>query len=146
MSSLAIEKIMEYLPHRYPFLLIDRVESYVPNANLVAIKNVTANENFFNGHFPGRPIMPGVLILESLAQATGILISLSEDNPKMAGLYYLLGINNARFKKVVLPGDQLTLKVTMERKIKDVYKFSASASVSKDQVATAEILTTGRNQ
>ena len=146
MSSLAIEKIMEYLPHRYPFLLIDRVESYVPNANLVAIKNVTVNENFFDGHFPDRPIMPGVLILESLAQATGILISLSEDNPKMAGLYYLLGINNARFKKVVLPGDQLTLKVTMERKIKDVYKFSASASVSKDQVATAEILTTGRNQ
>ena len=146
MSSLAIEKIMECLPHRYPFLLIDRVESYVPNANLVAIKNVTVNENFFDGHFPDRPIMPGVLILESLAQATGILISLSEDNPKMAGLYYLLGINNARFKKVVLPGDQLTLKVTMERKIKDVYKFSASASVSKDQVATAEILTTGRSQ
>ena len=146
MSSLAIEKIMEYLPHRYPFLLIDRVESYVPNANIVAIKNVTVNENFFDGHFPDRPIMPGVLILESLAQATGILISLSEDNPKMAGLYYLLGINNARFKKVVLPGDQLTLKVTMERKIKDVYKFSASASVSKYQVATAEILTTGRNQ
>ena len=146
MSSLAIEKIMECLPHRYPFLLIDRVESYVPNANLVAIKNVTVNENFFDGHFPDRPIMPGVLILESLAQATGILISLSEDNPKMAGLYYLLGINNARFKKVVLPGDQLTLRVAMDRKIKDVYKFSASASVSKDQVATAEILTTGRSQ
>lgn len=145
MSALGIEKIMEHLPHRYPFLLVDRVESYVANSNLIAVKNVTASENYFEGHFPGKPIMPGVLIIESLAQATGLLISLSEDNQKMDGLYYLLGINNARFKRMVLPGDVLTLEVTMLRKIRDVYKFSAMASVAGDEVATAEILTTGRN-
>ena len=145
MSVLGIEKIMEHLPHRYPFLLVDRVESYVANSNLIAVKNVTASENYFEGHFPGKPIMPGVLIIESLAQATGLLISLSEDNQKMDGLYYLLGINNARFKRMVVPGDVLTLEVTMLRKIRDVYKFSAMASVAGDEVATAEILTTGRN-
>ena len=145
MSALGIEKIMEHLPHRYPFLLVDRVESYVANSSLIAVKNVTASENYFEGHFPGKPIMPGVLIIESLAQATGLLISLSEDNQKMDGLYYLLGINNARFKRMVVPGDVLTLEVTMLRKIRDVYKFSAMASVAGDEVATAEILTTGRN-
>lgn len=146
MSALSIEKIMEHLPHRYPFLLVDRVESYVVNSNLIAKKNVTASENYFEGHFPSKPIMPGVLILESLAQATGILISLSEKNPEVDGLYYLLGINNARFKKIVVPGDVLTLEVTMRRKIRDVYKFSAAASVAGNEVATAEILTTGRNK
>ncbi len=145
MSALGIEKILEHLPHRYPFLLVDRVESYVANSNLIALKNVTASENYFEGHFPGKPIMPGVLIIESLAQATGLLISLSEDNQKVDGLYYLLGINNARFKRMVVPGDVLTLEVTMLRKIRDVYKFSAMASVAGDEVATAEILTTGRN-
>ena len=89
--------------------------------------------------------MPGVLIIESLAQATGLLISLSEDNQKEDGLYYLLGVNNARFKRMVVPGDVLTLEVTMLRKIRDVYKFSAMACVAGDEVATAEILTTGRN-
>ena len=146
MSALGIEKIMEHLPHRYPFLLVDRVESYVANSNLVAVKNVTASENYFEGHFPGQPIMPGVLIIESLAQATGILISLSENNPKNDGVYYLLGINNARFKRIVVPGDMLTLEVTMVRKIRDVYKFSGVASVAGEEVATAEILTTGRNK
>ena len=145
MSALGIEKIMEHLPHRYPFLLVDRVESYVANSNLIAVKNVTASENYFEGHFPGKPIMPGVLIIESLAQATGLLISLSENNQKVDGLYYLLGINNARFKRMVVPGDVLTLEVTMLRKIRDVYKFSAMACVAGDEVATAEILTTGRN-
>ena len=145
MSALAIDKIMEHLPHRYPFLLVDRVESYVVNSSLRAVKNVTANEKFFQGHFPDRLIMPGVLILESLAQATGILISLSENNPEMSGLYYLLGVNNARFKKIVVPGDVLTLEVTMDRRIREVYKISAAARVAGDEVATAEILTTGRN-
>ena len=145
MSALAIETIMEHLPHRYPFLLVDRVESYVVNSSLRAVKNVTANENFFQGHFPDRLITPGVLILESLAQATGILISLSENNPEMSGLYYLLGVNNARFRKTVVPGDVLTLEVTMDRRIREVYKISASALVAGDEVATAEILTTGRN-
>ena len=146
MSALSIEKIMEHLPHRYPFLLVDKVESYVVNSNLTAVKNVTGSENYFEGHFPGKPIMPGVLIIESLAQATGILISLSENNVEMNGLYYLLGINNARFKKTVVPGDVLTLEVTMSRKIRDVYKFSTAALVGGDEVATAEILTTGRSK
>ena len=141
-----IEKIMLMIPHRYPFLLVDSVESYVVNSNLTAVKNVTGNENYFEGHFPGKPIMPGVLIIESLAQATGILISLSENNPEINGLYYLLGVNNARFKKIVVPGDVLTLEVTMSRKIRDVYKFSAAARVAGYEVATAEILTTGRNK
>tara|TARA_Y100001970_G_scaffold79816_1_gene101489 strand:- start:282 stop:722 length:441 start_codon:yes stop_codon:yes gene_type:complete len=146
MSALGIEKIMEHLPHRYPFLLVDRVESYVANSNLIAVKNVTASENYFEGHFPGQPIMPGVLIIESLAQATGILISLSENNQKKDGVYYLLGINNARFKRMVVPGDVLTLEVTMVRKIRDVYKFSGVACVAGEEVACAEILTTGRNK
>ena len=144
MSALGIEKIMEHLPHRYPFLLVDRVESYVANSNLIAVKNVTASENYFEGHFPGQPIMPGVLIIESLAQATGILISLSENNQKKDGVYYLLGINNARFKRMVVPGDVLTLEVTMVRKIRDVYKFSGVACVAGEEVASAEILTTGK--
>ena len=146
MSALGIEKIMEHLPHRYPFLLVDRVESYVANSNLIAVKNVTASENYFEGHFPGQPIMPGVLIIESLAQATGILISLSENNQKKDGVYYLLGINNARFKRMVAPGDVLTLEVTMVRKIRDVYKFSGVACVAGEEVASAEILTTGKNK
>ena len=146
MSALGIEKIMEHLPHRYPFLLVDRVESYVANSNLIAVKNVTASENYFEGHFPGQPIMPGVLIIESLAQATGILISLSENNQKKDGVYYLLGINNARFKRMVVPGDVLTLEVTMVRKIRDVYKFSGVACVAGEEVASAEILTTGKNK
>jgi len=146
MSSLSIENIIECLPHRYPFLLIDRVESVVPNSSLVAIKNVTANENFFQGHFPQKAVMPGVLILESLAQATGVLIWHSENDSANQGLYYLLGINEARFKKPVVPGDQLKLEVVMERKIKDIYKFKGTATVDGEMVARAEILTTGQNQ
>lgn len=136
---------MESLPHRYPFLLIDKVEECVANSRLVAVKNVTMNEFFFQGHFPQKPVMPGVLILESMAQATGVLICYSEGSTESDGLYYLLGINEARFKKIVEPGDQMKIDVVMKRKIKDIYKFSCVATVNEEEVATAEILTTGKN-
>lgn len=136
---------MESLPHRYPFLLIDKVEECVANSRLVAVKNVTMNEFFFQGHFPQKPVMPGVLILESMAQATGVLICYSEGSTESNGLYYLLGINEARFKKIVKPGDQMKIDVVMKRKIKDIYKFSCVATVNEEEVATAEILTTGKN-
>ena len=142
---MSIESIMEALPHRYPFLLIDRIEECVANSRLVAIKNVTMNEFFFQGHFPEKPVMPGVLILESMAQATGVLICYSEGGVETDGLYYLLGINEARFKKIVQPGDQMKIDVVMERKIKDVYKFHCVAEVNGEEVATAKILTTGKN-
>jgi len=142
---MSIEKIMESLPHRYPFLLIDKVEECVANSRLVAVKNVTMNEFFFQGHFPQKPVMPGVLILESMAQATGVLICYSEGSTESNGLYYLLGINEARFKKIVKPGDQMKIDVVMKRKIKDIYKFSCVATVNEEEVATAEILTTGKN-
>ena len=136
---------MESLPHRYPFLLIDKVEECVANSRLVAVKNVTMNEFFFQGHFPQKPVMPGVLILESMAQSTGVLICYSEGSTESDGLYYLLGINEARFKKIVEPGDQMKIDVVMKRKIKDIYKFSCVATVNEEEVATAEILTTGKN-
>jgi len=142
---MSIDKIMESLPHRYPFLLIDKVEECIANSRLLAVKNVTMNEFFFQGHFPQKPVMPGVLILESMAQATGVLICYSEGSNESDGLYYLLGINEARFKKIVQPGDQMKIRVDMKRKIKDVYKFSCVATVNEEEVATAEILTTGKN-
>ena len=146
MSELSIEKIMESIPHRYPFLLIDKVVKCIPNKELIALKNVSGNEYFFQGHFPNKPIMPGVLILESMAQATGVLISYSENNKDKGGLYYLLGIEKARFKRNVIPGDQLKLEISMERKIKDIYKFGAKAIVDNAEVASAEILTTGKKE
>ena len=146
MSDLSIEKIMESIPHRYPFLLIDKVVKCIPNKELIALKNVSGNEYFFQGHFPNKPIMPGVLILESMAQATGVLISYSENNKDKGGLYYLLGIEKARFKRNVIPGDQLKLEISMERKIKDIYKFGAKAIVDNAEVASAEILTTGKKE
>jgi 3-hydroxyacyl-[acyl-carrier-protein] dehydratase len=111
-----IREILNYLPHRFPFLLIDRVVSCEPGKNIVAIKNVTINEPYFQGHFPGNPVMPGVMIMEALAQAAAILsfLSLNRDSTQNL-LYYFVGIDKARFKKVVVPGDQLTLDVAMTR-------------------------------
>ncbi|MFK8068135.1 MAG: 3-hydroxyacyl-ACP dehydratase FabZ [Gammaproteobacteria bacterium] len=137
-----INEIKTLLPHRYPMLLIDKVVDCVPNESLVGLKNVTINEPFFSGHFPTKPIMPGVLILEALAQATGVLAfySLNEqltDNT----LYYLVGIDKARFKRPVEPGDQLHLEITQTREIKGIYKFDAVAKVEGKVVVTAEIMT-----
>jgi 3-hydroxyacyl-[acyl-carrier-protein] dehydratase len=143
MTSMEIREILNYLPHRFPFLLIDRVVSCEPGKNIVAIKNVTINEPYFQGHFPGNPVMPGVMIMEALAQAAAILsfLSLNRDSTQNL-LYYFVGIDKARFTKVVVPGDQLTLDVAMTRKVRGIAKFETVAKVGEDVVAEAELLCT----
>jgi 3-hydroxyacyl-[acyl-carrier-protein] dehydratase len=134
-----IHRIFEFLPHRYPFLLVDRVIECVPNERLRAIKNVTINEPYFAGHFPQRPVMPGVLIVEAMAQATGLLAFRSVGVPPENILYYLVGINKAKFRRPVEPGDQLLLEVSIRRSLKGVWCFDASATVDGNSVAVAEI-------
>jgi 3-hydroxyacyl-[acyl-carrier-protein] dehydratase len=133
-----IQEIMGYLPHRYPFLLIDRVLQFVPEKSLLGIKNVTINEPFFEGHFPTKAVMPGVLIVEALAQAAGILAYKSTGTSSDA-LFYLGAIENARFKKMVVPGDQLHLQVDIERRRGHVWKFKGVATVLGEVVCTAEM-------
>jgi len=141
-----ILEIMQYLPHRYPFLLLDRVLSFTPGQALTALKNVTYNEPFFPGHFPQRPIMPGVLILEALAQATGVLaFKTAQELPDANAMYYLVGIDKARFKQPVQPGDQLILQVSLERMRRDVGRFLGEASVDGKIVAAAELLCAKRS-
>jgi len=145
MEDLDISTILDTLPHRYPFLLIDRVIEYTAFESITAIKNVSINEPFFQGHFPGHPIMPGVLILESMAQATGMLAFYSNKARSEFGhVYYLVGIDKARFKKPVTAGDQLVLKATLTRELRGIYRFEASATVNNVVVATAEFMTTER--
>lgn len=141
MNSMDIYEVMKHLPHRYPFLLIDRVLDFTPGESLTAIKNVTVNEPFFPGHFPHRPVFPGVLMLEALAQATGILaFKTTEDLPSDESLYYFVGIDNARFKKPVEPGDQLLMEVTVLKRKRDMWKFTAKASVDGKVVCSAELM------
>ena len=138
---LEITEILKRLPHRYPFLLVDRVLDYKLGEYLVALKNVTINEPYFTGHFPGHPIMPGVLILEALAQATGILAFKTADAyPEDGTLYYLVGIDEARFKQPVVPGDQLQLSVRILKSKRGIYKLTGEASVAGGIVATAELM------
>ena len=141
MSRMTIEEIKEYLPHRYPFLLIDRVDEYEKDKRLVAIKNVTANEPFFPGHFPHYHVMPGVLIVEAMAQAAAVL-SLRSLGHKNDGkwVYYFVGIDGARFKRPVVPGDTLTLEVTAGREGRGIAKFSALAKVGGELAAEAELI------
>ena len=143
MSDIDIHQIQRILPHRYPFLLIDRVLECRPREALVAIKNVTINEAFFQGHFPHRPVMPGVLILEAMAQATGLLAFHSMgSNSNEDTMYYLVGVDKARFKRPVEPGDQLVIEVSLLREIRSIWKFSASAKVGGRLVSSAELMTT----
>jgi 3-hydroxyacyl-[acyl-carrier-protein] dehydratase len=136
-----IHEILKFLPHRYPFLLIDRVIKIEMGKALTAIKNVTMNESFFNGHFPGRPVMPGVLILEAMAQAGGVLAYKSTNtSPEDGVLYYFAGIDNARFRRVVEPGDQLRLEVKVLRTKRDIWKLEGSAYVGEDLVCSAEFM------
>ncbi|QQS55826.1 MAG: 3-hydroxyacyl-ACP dehydratase FabZ [Candidatus Competibacteraceae bacterium] len=136
-----IQEILEYLPHRYPFLLVDRVLAIEPGLSLIGLKNVSFNEPFFLGHFPQRPIMPGVLILEALAQATGILAFKSDGvRPDRQSMYYLAGVDNARFKRPVGPGDQLILEVRLERIKRDIGKFICEAKVDGQLAASAELM------
>ncbi|MBN2689697.1 MAG: 3-hydroxyacyl-ACP dehydratase FabZ [Gammaproteobacteria bacterium] len=143
MKQLDIHAILEYLPHRYPFLLVDRVLDYTPGESLTALKNVTQNEPFFQGHFPEQPVMPGVMMLEALAQAAGILIFLTSNtkpSKEKEGLFYFAGIDNARFKKVVEPGDQLTLRIDIVRNRRELWKFSAKALVGEELACSAELI------
>jgi len=139
-----IQKIMSLLPHRYPFLLVDRVVDVDPGKHLVGYKNVSINEPFFTGHFPAKPVMPGVLIIEALAQATGLLAMESSDVDKEA-IYYLVGVDKARFKRPVVPGDQLKLEVDVIKTRREIWVFDAKASVDGKVVASAEIMCTARD-
>jgi 3-hydroxyacyl-[acyl-carrier-protein] dehydratase len=135
-------RIQELLPHRYPFLLVDRVLELEPNQRILAVKNVSINEPFFQGHFPGHPVMPGVLVLEALAQAGGLLTQLSAGDAEAGDekLFYLVKIDNARFSRMVIPGDQLMLEVRLKRMIRNMAMYECSASVDGKQVASADIL------
>ena len=128
------------LPHRYPFLLLDRVTAFQANQTLTAIKNVTMNEPFFQGHFPGFPVMPGVLITEALAQACGTLAILSEGGRNDKEIYFFAGIDNARFKRQVIPGDQLVFEVELLQSKRGIGKFKAVAKVDGQVAAEAEIM------
>ena len=141
MLTLDIHEILEHLPHRYPFLLIDRVIECEPGKRLVGIKNVSYNEPYFTGHFPQRPVMPGVLILEALAQATGILaFKTMGRTPDENSLYYFVGIDKGRFKQPVNPGDQLHLEVEYVKQMRGIWKFSGKALVDGNVVCSAELM------
>ena len=138
---LDVRRIAQLLPHRFPFLLIDRVLSCEVGKRLTALKNVTVNEPFFQGHFPGHPVMPGVLVIEALAQASGALVQLSaSDDPNQPALFYLVKIDKARFSRIVVPGDQLILEVEQKRTLKRMGLFWGQAKVDGQVVAEAELL------
>ncbi|MBS1160940.1 MAG: 3-hydroxyacyl-[acyl-carrier-protein] dehydratase [Proteobacteria bacterium] len=141
-----IQEILEHLPHRYPFLLVDRVLELEPNKSIHAYKNVTINEPFFVGHFPHHPVMPGVLIMEALAQAAGILSFKSmNEKPSPDTVFYFAGIDEARFKKPVVPGDQLHLHIQLERQMRGVWKFIAEARVDGQLAASAKLMCAKRD-
>jgi 3-hydroxyacyl-[acyl-carrier-protein] dehydratase len=140
-DRLDIKAIMAQLPHRYPFLLVDRVMECVAGQHCLALKNVTVNEPFFQGHFPHRPVMPGVLIIEALAQAAGILaFKTAKVVPDVNTLFYFVAIDNARFRKPVEPGDQMILRVELKRSFKGIWKFDGVATVEGKEVASAEMM------
>jgi len=142
-ALLDIHEVKNYLPHRYPFLLVDRVIEATPETKLTALKNVTYNEPFFEGHFPSRPVMPGVLIIEALAQASAIMASYGSGNVDTDNrIYYFTGIDKARFKRPVEPGDQLIFEVELIRRIKNMWKCSATAKVDGKLAASAELMFT----
>lgn len=154
MSSMDIEDIRRYLPHRYPFLLIDRILEVEAGSHIIALKNVSANEPFFQGHFPEKAVMPGVLVVEAMAQASGILGVKSgkkalglPDEPEEDGIYFFVGIDKARFRKVVVPGDQLILDVRLTNSRRGIWSFSAKATVNGELVCEADIMCTsaGKN-
>jgi 3-hydroxyacyl-[acyl-carrier-protein] dehydratase len=140
-EKLDIEAIMRQLPHRYPFLLVDRVMECEPGKHVLALKNVTFNEPFFQGHFPHRPVMPGVLIIEALAQAAGVLaFKTAKVIPDDDTRFYFVAIDNARFRKPVEPGDQLIMKVRFRRALKGIWRFDGVAEVDGKEVASAEMM------
>jgi 3-hydroxyacyl-[acyl-carrier-protein] dehydratase len=135
-----IQEIMSLLPHRYPFLLVDRVVEFIPNKRAVGIKNVTFNEPFFPGHFPGRPVMPAVLIMEALAQTGGVLALKSLPEDERTGSVFFTGIDEARFRRPVVPGDQLRLVLDVLKHRREIWVFAAEAFVGDERVAEARIM------
>lgn len=146
--NLDIEAILERLPHRFPFLLVDRVMSLSVGDSIVALKNVTINEAFFAGHFPSHPVMPGVLVIEALAQAGGLLAweSASAEEQGSLTILYLAGVEKARFKRPVVPGDQLVLKADLTKRRRDIWRFDCAAEVDGQAVAECEILMVSRKE
>ncbi len=141
MAEMDIGEILKYLPHRYPMLLIDRVVEFQHGQSLVAIKNVSYNEPYFQGHFPNRPVMPAVIILEAMAQATGILVLRSMDKlPSEKSIYYFVGIDDARFRRPVEPGDQLRIEVNLLRSLRGIWKLRSNASVDGEIVASGDLM------
>ena len=144
--ELDVKQVMELLPHRYPFLLIDRVVGHEVGESLSAIKNVTINEPFFEGHFPGQPIMPGVLVLEAMAQATGLLACLKMGGAEDNRLYMLVGIDKARFRGQVVPGDQLQIEIRLKREMRGIGMFDCQALVDGEVVAEAEMMCSSQDR
>lgn len=143
MKPMDVHEVLRHLPHRFPFVMIDRVLDFQPDKSLTAVKNVTINEPFFPGHFPSHPVMPGVLILEAMAQACAILsMKTMEKLPQADSVYYFLGIDKARFKRPVSPGDQLRIEVTIKRKMRGIWLFDTSASVDGEECCSAELMCT----
>ena len=141
MSAMDIHQILQHLPHRYPFLLVDRVLEIVKGERITALKNVTINEPFFPGHYPHHPVMPGVLVIEALAQSAAILSFQSlGDKPDSKSVYYFLGIDHARFKRPVVPGDQLILEASIITNRRGIWKFSCAAKVDGKVAAEAELM------
>ena len=139
--QLDMQAILERLPHRYPFLLIDRVLECHPGHSIRALKNVTYNEPYFPGHFPGRPVMPGVIIIEAMAQAAGILCFITANViPDAKTRFFFVGIDKARFRRPVVPGDQLVLTAQLQRTLKGIWRYSTAASVGEHEVAHAEMM------
>lgn len=140
-----VNEILKYLPHRYPFLLIDRVLEMELNKSIVAIKNVTINEQFFVGHFPQKPVMPGVLILEAMAQAGGVLAYKSQNiTPESGVLFYFAGVDHARFRRVVEPGDQLRFEINVLQAKRGFWKLEAKALVGEELACSAELLSASK--
>ncbi|NDC08726.1 MAG: 3-hydroxyacyl-[acyl-carrier-protein] dehydratase FabZ [Oxalobacteraceae bacterium] len=146
MNSLDINQIKQYLPHRYPLLLVDRVLDWEAGKHIRAIKNVSANEEFFNGHFPNKPVMPGVLMIEALAQSAALLAFLTiGQKPDANEVVYFLGIDGARFKRPVEPGDQLLLEVEIVRQVRGIWKFQAKGTVDQQLAVEAGLMCTMRS-
>lgn len=141
-KTIDIQKIMKHLPHRYPFLLVDRILEWVPSKRITGLKNVTINEPFFQGHFPDAPIMPGVLILEAMAQVGGVLAIASLPETENRTLMYFMGLDQVKFRKPVVPGDQLILEVELTKARGKVSKLSGKAKVDKKVVAEAQLMAT----
>jgi len=147
LKTMNVNEIINMLPHRYPFLLVDKVLDFEPGKFLTAVKNVTINEPFFQGHFPGYPVMPGVLIMEALAQATGLLgFNTMEEGSSDKMLYLFVGIDEARFKRQVVPGDTLTLHVEFLKKSRGIWKFNCVAKVGDELAAEAVIMCAAREK